>query len=132
MVQILLIIAIVLFFVWYARRKPKTELTQRGEVERRADIYRDQVMSFVRKVKKSPTQTSRQRLDIELQRLEKIAQLDTALEKAEREESVGKAIDLYLEALSLVMQLHVELERKSEIEERIKELQHQQGKEVLR
>jgi len=132
MVQILLIIAIILFFVWYARRKPKTALMQRGEVERRADIYRDQVMCFVRKVKESPTQTSRQRLDIELQRLEKITQLDTALEKAEREESVGKAIDLYLEALSLVMQLHVELERKSEIEERIKELQHQQGKEVLR
>ena len=132
MIQIILIVAVIVFFVWYLRRNTAAKSGTAGELQRRADLYAEQLMEFVHRVKKAPTQVSRRRLDIELARLERIRKLDTLLEGAEQEANVAKAIDLYLEALSLVTQQNIEPERKSEIEEKIKWLQNQRENRVLR
>ena len=80
-------------------------------------------MKFLREMKQGRSQTNIRRLQIETERFKKASQLDTILEKAEQEKNVKKAIDHYLEAFSFINKNNFELERKSEIEEKIKALQ---------
>ena len=132
MVQLLLIAAVLIIFLLYIRGREGVKIKKpRDELELRCDLFYEQVMNFLRRLKSSRSKTRIRRLEKEIERFQKVMDLDDILEKAERETSPQKAIDYYLEALSFIMKNDFEKERKAEIEEKIKALQQSKGKQVL-
>lgn len=122
MIQVgLVIICLVILFL-YLKGRPKKE-QQRSEIETRAKSYEKEIMRFLKEIKQGVSQTKIRRLQIETERFKKASQLDIILEKAEQEKNPRKAIDYYLEAFSFINKNNFELERKSEIEDKIKALQ---------
>lgn len=122
MLQIaLLVICLVIFLIYFKGRATKKQV--QSEVDIQIESYRKEIMRFLKEIKQGLTQTKRRRLQIEAERLKKATQLDRILEKAERESNPKKAIDYYLEAFSFINKNNFELERKSEIENKIKALQ---------
>jgi len=132
MVQLLLIAAVLIIFLLYIRGREGVKIKKpRDELELRSDFFYEQVMNFLRRLKSSRSKTRIRRLEKEIERFQKVMDLDDLLEKAERETNPQKAIDYYLEALSFIMKNDFEKERKAEIEEKIKALQQSKGKQVL-
>jgi len=80
-------------------------------------------MNFLKGVRERTTNTKTRRLDIEIERFQKAMQFDGLLEKAEMEKNPKRAIDYYLEALSFITKNNFEVNRKAEIETKIKTLQ---------
>ncbi len=132
MLQIIIIGGLLFILFLYMRtrreigiRKPKDEL------ELRCSFFQEQVMNFLRRVRRFRSETRIRRLESEIERFQKIMDLDDILEKAERESNPQKAIDYYLEALSFIIKNDFEKERKSEIEEKIRALQDIGRKKAL-
>ncbi len=123
MIQLSLIIIGFAILVFYLRGREEKRRTPRGKVAMKADLLKREVMSFLRELRERTTNTKKRRLDIEIERFQKARRLDSLLEKAEMEKNPKKAIDYYLEALSFIMKNNFELNRKSEIETKIKALQ---------
>jgi hypothetical protein len=121
MLQLGLVVVVVIILVLYLKGRPAKEPS--SELELKADLLKREVMRVLEEVRKKPSRVRRKRLEIELKRLQKARGLDELLEKAEREKDPPKAIDYYLEALSFIKKNNFELERKQEIEEKIKALQ---------
>lgn len=117
----LIIVCIVILF-FYLKAKPKKERPL-SEIDTKVESYRKETMRFLREMKQGRSQTKIKRLQIETERFKKANQLDIILEKAEQERNPKKAIDYYLEAFSFISKNNFELERKSEIEDKIKALQ---------
>ncbi|MBC7188865.1 hypothetical protein H5U35_01435 [Candidatus Aerophobetes bacterium] len=135
MFHLILIVAFLVILYLYLMRRDKGKVrvgSLRDEVELRCDFYHQQVLNFLKKLKKTRSRTRLARLDSEIERFQKVMELDDLLEKAEREKVPQKAIDWYLEALSYIMKHDFERERKAEIEDRIKSLQEKKGREVFR
>jgi len=133
MLQIVLIVAVLLIFFLYLRSREDLRIRKpRDELELRCDFYHEQVVNFLRRLKRSRSKARIRRLESEIERFQKVMELDDLLEKAEKETNPQRAIDYYLEALSFMMKNNFEKERKPEIEEKIKSLQQNKGKQVLR
>jgi len=134
MFQIVLIAAVLAIFLLYMKssrgemkvKKPKDEL------ELRCDFFQQEVLDFINRLKRYRSKTRISRLESEIERFQKVMDLDDLLERAERETNSRKAIDYYLEALSFIMKNDFEKERKVEIEEKIKALQQSKGKQLLK
>ena len=134
MFQIVLIAAVLAIFLLYMKssrgemkvKKPKDEL------ELRCDFFQQEVLDFINRLKRYRSKTRINRLESEIERFQKVMDLDDLLERAERETNSQKAIDYYLEALSFIMKNDFEKERKAEIEEKIKALQQSKGKQLLK
>lgn len=134
MFQIVLIAAVLAIFLLYMKssrgemkvKKPKDEL------ELRCDFFQQEVLDFINRLKRYRSKTRINRLESEIERFQKVMDLDDLLERAERETNSQKAIDYYLEALSFIMKNDFEKERKVEIEEKIKALQQSKGKQLLK
>ncbi|MCD6574369.1 hypothetical protein J7K97_01660 [Candidatus Aerophobetes bacterium] len=134
MFQIVLIAAVLAIFLLYMKssrgemkvKKPKDEL------ELRCDFFQQEVLDFINRLKRYRSKTRISRLESEIERFQKVMDLDDLLERAERETNSQKAIDYYLEALSFIMKNDFEKERKVEIEEKIKALQQSKGKQLLK
>ena len=134
MFQIVLIAAVLAIFLLYMKssrgemkvKKPKDEL------ELRCDFFQQEVLDFINRLKRYRSKTRINRLESEIERFQKVMDLDDLLERAERETNSRKAIDYYLEALSFIMKNDFEKERKVEIEEKIKALQQSKGKQLLK
>jgi len=122
MIQVGLVIICLIILFLYLKGKPKKERS-RSEIETRAKFYEKEIMRFLKEIKQGVSQTKIRRLQIEIERFKKASQLDLILEKAEQEKNPKKAIDYYLEAFSFINKNNFELERKSEIEDKIKALQ---------
>ena len=121
MIQLALVIVVVIILILYFRSR--AEKKPSSELELKADLLEREVMRLLEEVKKKSTPIKMKRLEIELDRLRKARRLDELLGKAEREKDPQKAIDYYLEAFSFIKKNNFELERKQEIEEKIKTLQ---------
>lgn len=122
MLQIGLVVICLIIFLIYFKGRPKKKQLQ-SEIDIQIESYQKETMRFLKEIKQGLTQTKRRRLQIEAERFKKASQLDRILEKAEREGNLKKAIDYYLEAFSFINKNNFELERKSEIENKIKALQ---------
>jgi len=122
MIPLGLIVVCIVILLFYLKRKPKKERPL-SEIDTRVESYRKETMRFLKEMKQGRSQTKIRRLQIETERFKKANQLDIILEKAERERNPKKAIDYYLEAFSFINKNNFELERKSEIEDKIKALQ---------
>jgi len=122
MIPLGLIIVCIVILLIYLKGKPKKEHPL-GEIDTKVESYRKETMRFLREMKQGRSQTKIRRLQIETERFKKANQLDIILEKAEQEKNAKKAIDYYLEAFSFISKNNFELERKSEIEDKIKALQ---------
>ncbi len=121
MIQLALVVGIVIILILYFRSR--SEKQPPSQLELKADLLKGEVMRLLEDVKKKPTPIKMKRLEIELERLQKGRGLDELMGKAEREKDSQKAIDCYLEAFSFIKKNNFELERKQEIEEKIKTLQ---------
>lgn len=121
MIQLALVIVVVIILILYFRSRSEKEPS--SELELKVDLLKREVMRLLEEVKKKPTRIKMKRLEVELERLQKGRRLDELLGKAEREKDSQKAIDCYLEAFSFIKKNNFELERKQEIEEKIKTLQ---------
>ena len=133
MFQIALIGVVVLIFYLYLRNRRVIRVKKsKNELKFRCDFYHEQVMNFLQKLKRSRSETRIKRLESEIERFQKVMDLDNLLERAEKDVSSQRAIDYYLEALSFVIKNDFEKEKKTEIEEKIKSMQQRKGKEVLR
>lgn len=121
MIQLALVIVVVIILILYFRGRSEKEPS--SELELKADLLKKEVMRLLEEVKKKPTRIKIRRLEAELEGLQKARRLDELLAKAEREKDSQKAIDYYLEAFSFIKKNNFELERKQEIEEKIKTLQ---------
>ncbi len=131
MIQIIIIAIVLIAFFLYLRGKGDMKIKRpRDELDLRCDFYKEQIMNFLRRVRRTRSKTRLRRLESEIERFHKVMELDDLLEKAERENNPRKAIDYYLEALAFIMKHNFEKERKNEIEERIKQLQKIKGNEV--
>jgi len=117
----LIIICIVILF-FYFKSKPRKERPL-SEIDAKVESYRKGTMKFLKEMKQGRSQTKIRRLQIETERFKQANQLDIILQKAEQERNAKKAIDYYLEAFSFISKNNFELERKSEIEDKIKALQ---------
>ena len=122
MIPLGLIVVCIVILLFYLKRKPKKERPL-SEIDTRVESYRKETMRFLKEIKQGRSQIKIRRLQIETERFKKANQLDMILEKAERERNPKKAIDYYLEAFSFISKNNFELERKSEIEDKIKALQ---------
>ncbi len=122
MIPLGLIIGCMVILLIYFKNKPKKE-RQLSEIDNKVESYRKETMGFLKEVKQGRSQTKIRRLQIETERFKKANQLDIILEKAEQQRNAKKAIDYYLEAFSFINKNNFELERKSEIEDKIKALQ---------
>ena len=122
MIQLGLIIICLVIIALYLGGKPKKPRLK-SEIDIKAEFYRREIMRFLKGLKEGITQTKIKRLQIEIERFKKARQLDGILEKAEREKNSRKAIDYYLEAFSFITKNNFELDRKDEIEDKIKALQ---------
>jgi len=122
MLQIGLVVICLVIFLIYLKGRPARKQLQ-SEIDIQIESYQKETMRFLKEIKRGLTQTKRRRLQIEAERLKKASQLDRILEKAEREGNPKKAIDYYLEAFSFINKNNFELDRKSEIENKIKALQ---------
>ena len=132
MFQILLIAAVLVIVYLYLRSRGGVRVKRpKDELELRCDFYYEQVMNFLRRLKHSRSKTRIQRLETETERFQKVTDLDDILESGEKETNSQKAIDYYLEALSFVMKNNFEIDRKAEIEEKIKTLQQGRKNKVL-
>ena len=132
MFQILLIAAVLVIVYLYLRSRGGVRVKKpKDELELRCDFYYEQVMNFLRRLKHSRSKTRIQRLETETERFQKVTDLDDILESGEKETNSQKAIDYYLEALSFVMKNNFEIDRKAEIEEKIKTLQEGRKNKVL-
>ena len=132
MFQILLIAAVLVIVYLYLRSRGGVRVKRpKDELELRCDFYYEQVMNFLRRLKHSRSKTRIQRLETETERFQKVTDLDDILESGEKETNSQKAIDYYLEALSFVMKNNFEIDRKAEIEEKIKTLQEGRKNKVL-
>ena len=132
MFQILLIAAVLVIVYLYLRSRGGVRVKRpKDELELRCDFYYEQVMNFLRRLKHSRSKTRIQRLETETERFQKVTDLDDILESGEKESNSQKAIDYYLEALSFVMKNNFEIDRKAEIEEKIKTLQEGRKNKVL-
>ena len=133
MFQVVLIVAVlVIFFLCFRTRGQMKIKKPRDELELRCDFYHEQVRDFLYRLKDSRSKARIRRLESEIERFQKVMDIDELLEKAEKESNHHKAIDYYLEALSYIMKNNFEKERKADIEEKIKSLQQTGGKQVLR
>ena len=124
----LIIVCIVILF-FYFKSKPRKERPL-SEIDAKVESYRKETTKFLRQIKQGKSQTKIRRLQIETERFKKAGQLDIILEKAEQERNAKKAIDYYLEAFSFINKNNFELERKSEIEDKIKALQKKIGPSI--
>ena len=122
MIPLGLIIACIVILIIYFKSKPRKERPL-SEVDGKIETYQKETMRFLKETKQGRSQTKIRRLEIETERFKKAHQLDIILEKAERERNVKEAIDYYLEAFSFINKNNFELERKSEVEDKIKALQ---------
>ena len=123
MIQLGLIIICLVIIALYLRGKPKKPQLK-SEIDIKAESYQREIMRFLKELKKGGiTQIKRRRLEIEMEKFKKARQLDEILEKAEQERDSKKAIDYYLEAFSFITKNNFELDRKNEIENKIKALQ---------
>ncbi len=122
MVPLGLIIVCIVILFFYFKSKPRKERPI-SEIDTKVESYRKETMKFLKEIKQGKSQTKIRRLQIETERFKKANQLDIILEKAEQERNAKKAIDYYLEAFSFISKNNFELERKSEIEDKIKALQ---------
>lgn len=122
MIQLGIVIICIAFILFYFKRKPKKERLL-SEIDTKVESYRKEIMRFLKEIKQRKSQTKIKRLQIETERFKKANQLDRILEKAEREKNPKKAIDYHLEAFFFINKNNFELERKSEIEVKIKALQ---------
>ena len=133
MFQILLIAAVLVIVYLYLRSKGGVRVKKpKDELELRCDFYYEQVINFLRRLKHSRSKTRIQRLATEIERVQKMTDLDDILESGEKETNLQKAIDYYLEALSFLTKNNFEIDRKAEIEEKIKTLQEGRKNKVLR
>ena len=122
MIPLGLIIVCIVILLLYLKTKPKKERPL-SEIDTKVESYRKGTTKFLKEMKQGRSQTKIRRLQIETERFKKANQLDIILEKAEQERNAKKAIDYYLEAFSFISKNNFELERKSEIEDKIKALQ---------
>lgn len=133
MYQVVLIAAVLVIFFLYLRSRSEVRLKRpKNELELRCDFYYQQIVNFLRRLRHSRSKTRIRRLESEIERFQKVMDLDDVLEKAETETNLQKAIDYYLEALSFMMNNNFEKERKAEIEEKIRNLQERKRNQVLR
>lgn len=123
MIQLGLIIIGFVLLILYFKGKERERKRPKNKVVTKSELLKRQVMSFLREVRERGTNTKARRLDIEIERFQKAMKLDGLLEKAEMEKNPKMAIDYYLEALSFIMKNNFELNRKDEIEKKIKALQ---------
>jgi len=123
MIQLGLIIVGLIILILYLKGKEEKQKPPKDKVLTKANFLKEEVMNFLRGVKEKTTNTKTRRLDIEIERFQKAMQLDELLERAEMEKNPKNAIDYYLEALSFIIKNNFELNRKSEIETKIKALQ---------
>ncbi|MCD6472963.1 hypothetical protein J7K55_07630 [Candidatus Aerophobetes bacterium] len=129
MIQLGLIIIVLILLLAYLKNikvnKPvKKNLPESLKgVDAKIELFKQETAEFLKELKRRKTQTRIKRLDIEIERLRKIRKFDTILEKAEEETNPQKAIDYYLEGFSFITKNKFELERKGEIEEKIRSLQ---------
>ncbi len=122
MIQLGLIIICLVIIALYLKGKPRKPRLK-SKIDIKAESYRREITKFLKELKGGITQTKRRRLEIEMERFKKARQLDGILEKAEQERNSKKAIDYYLEAFSFITKNNFELDRKNEIEDKIKALQ---------
>ncbi|MEA1964928.1 MAG: hypothetical protein U9O41_07360 [Candidatus Aerophobetes bacterium] len=129
MIQLGLVIVALILLITYLRKikanKPekKHPPLPSKKVDVKIELFKQEMMEFLKELKGRKTQTRIKRLDIEIERLHKVRQLDVILEKAEKETNPQKAIDCYLEGFSFITKNKFELNRKEEIEEKIRSLQ---------
>jgi len=123
MIQLGLIVIGFVILILYFKGKERERKRPKNKVVTKSELLKRQVISFLREVRERGTNTKARRLDIEIERFQKAMQLDGLLEKAEMEKNPKMAIDYYLEALSFIMKNNFELNRKDEIEKKIKALQ---------
>jgi len=123
MIQLGLIIIGFIILILYLKGKEGKQKTPKAKVLTKADFLKEEVMNFLKGVRERTTNTKVKRLDIEVERFRKAMQLDGLLERAEMEKNPKNAIDYYLEALSFIMKNNFELNRKAEIETKIRTLQ---------
>jgi len=121
MIQLGLVVVVIIILILYLKSRPEKEPS--SELELKADLLKREVMRLLEEVKKKSTPIKMKRLEIEIQRFQKARRLDELLGKAGQEKDPQKAIDYYLEAFSFIKKNNFELERKQEIEEKIKILQ---------
>ncbi len=122
MIPLGLIIGCIVILVIYLKTRPRKERPL-SEIDTKLESYRKGTMKFLKEIKQGRSETKIRRLQIETERFKKANQLDIILEKAEQERNAKKAIDYYLEAFSFISKNNFELERKSEIEDKIRALQ---------
>lgn len=122
MLQLALIV-MGLFIVFLFLRSEKKKHMPRNEIEKKAEIFKKEIIEFLNDVQRKTTKIKIRRLEREMEKFNKAKQLDRILEKAEEEKNPYKAIDYYLEAFSFITKHNFEVDRKREIEERIKYLQ---------
>jgi len=129
MIQVGLVIIVFILLIAYLRSTKVNKLEKRRphspskKVDAKIELFKQETMEFLKELKRGKTQTRIKRLDIEIERLQKVKELDAILEKAEKETNPQKAIDYYLEVFSFITKNKFELERKEEIEEKIRSLQ---------
>lgn len=127
MIQVGLVIIVFILLIAYLRstkvNKPEKRRSPSKKVDAKIELFKQETMEFLKELKRGKTQTRIKRLDIEIERLQKVRELDAILEKAEKETNPQKAIDYYLEVFSFITKNKFELERKEEIEEKIRSLQ---------
>jgi hypothetical protein len=122
MIPLGLLIGCIVILVIYLKTRPRKERPL-SEIDTKLESYRKGTMKFLKEIKQGRSETKIRRLQIETERFKKANQLDIILEKAEQERNAKKAIDYYLEAFSFISKNNFELERKSEIEDKIRALQ---------
>ncbi len=122
MILLGLVTVCVVILLIYLKKKPRKERPL-SEIDAKVESYRKETTKFLKQMKQGRSQTKIRRLQVETERFKKAGQLDIILEKAEQERNAKKAIDYYLEAFSFISKNNFELERKSEIEDKIKALQ---------
>ena len=122
MIPLGLTIVCIVILLLCLKTKPRKERPS-SEIDTKVESCRKETMKFLRETKQGRSQTNIRRLQIETERFKKANQLDIILERAEQERNAKKAIDYYLEAFSFINKNNFELERKSEIEDKIKALQ---------
>jgi len=129
MIQVGLVIIVFILLIAYLRSTKVNKPEKRRphspskKVDAKIELFKQETMEFLKELKRRKTQTRIKRLDIEIERLQKVKKLDAILEKAEKETNPQKAIDYYLEVFSFITKNKFELERKEEIEEKIRSLQ---------
>lgn len=125
MLQVIIIAGVLfVFFLYLKSRGSSGTKKPEDELDLRCELYHEEVMNFLRRLKRFRSQTRIRRLESEIERFQKVMDLDDLLEKGEQESRPQKAIDYYLEALSFIINNDFEKERKGEIEEKIRTLQH--------